>query len=111
MNFFPHNATFTRVAESIGAGGKLVEGSSSTVYDGECNVQTEGRLDSGLQAKFTAGVVDSLGSFRVFLPVSVVTIGLRPDDNATLNVSSTAYTGRVDSVDTTDNSCLVIKDD
>ena len=102
---WPHNAKFTRVPESQGTGGQRVAGSTVTVYNGEADVHSNGRAQD-----VALGIETSKGSGRVHLPVSVLAIGLKPNDLAELVVGPDTYTGRVDRVDHTDDSCLVLYD-
>lgn len=104
MDYRDH-CVFTRMATDTGAGGQLVEGATTTIYDGKCDAQENDRRQD-----IAAGIETDRGSIRVFLPVSVGGLGLRENDRARITIGSDTREGRADRVDRTDDSCLVLYD-
>ena len=104
---YNESGIFTRTTLTpggVGSGGAAVASDPATIYSGKVDAQVNTR-----EQEVRSGIQTDKGSSRVFFPVSVVSLGLRPGDSATLN-NGAELTGRVDQVDDTDDSCLVLHD-
>ena len=103
MNY-PHLCVVTRQASTVGAGGKKVEGATSTIYSGVCDFQENSR-----QHDVQGGIQASKGSATVFFPVSLTDKGFQAEDAITVTLSPTVtQAGTVNRVDRLEDSVLML---